>query len=108
MGSVSHVVEGQKELACDVHHLARLGVRLFDSAEGSIGVQSSSESSLVLEVKKKQYLDASLVRLKESVKDQKVEVFSQGGDGVLRLQGRLCILDVDDLRQRIMAEAHGA
>ena len=107
MGSVSHVVEGKKELARDVHRLARLGVRLFDSAEGSIGVQSSSESSLVSEVKEKQYLDASLVRLKESVKDQKVEVFSQGGDGVLRLQGRLCDPNVDDLRQRIMAETHG-
>ena len=85
MGSVLHVVEGKKELAHDVHHLPRLKVRLFDSAEGSIGVQSSFESSLVSEVKEKQYLDASLVRLKELVKDQKVEVFSQGGDGVLRL-----------------------
>ena len=98
MGSVSHMVEGKKELDCDVHFLARLGVRLFDSAEGSIRVQSSSESSLVSEVKEKQYLDASLVRLKESVKDQKVEVFSQGGDGVLRLQGRLCVPNIDDLR----------
>ncbi|KAF3614631.1 hypothetical protein FXO38_32143 [Capsicum annuum] len=35
MGSVSHVVEDKKEFAHDVHHLARLGVRLFDSAEGS-------------------------------------------------------------------------
>ena len=26
MGSVSHVVEGKKELACDVHRLARLGL----------------------------------------------------------------------------------
>ena len=58
-------------------------------------------------MKEKQYLDASLVRLKDSVKDQKVEVFSQGGDGVLILLGRLCVPNVDDLRQRIMAEAHG-
>ena len=64
-------------MARDVHRLARLGVSLFDSAKGSIGVQSSSKSSLVLEVKEKQYLHASLVRLKElSVKNQKVEVFS--------------------------------
>jgi len=53
MGSVSHLVEGKKELARDVHRLARLGVRLFDSAEGSIGVKSSFESSLDLEVKEK-------------------------------------------------------
>ena len=38
MGSVSHVVEGKKELARDVHRLARLRVGLFDSAESSIGV----------------------------------------------------------------------
>ncbi|KAF3680008.1 hypothetical protein FXO37_03563 [Capsicum annuum] len=73
MVSVSHMVEGKKKLAHDVHRLARLGVRLSDSAEGSIGVQSSSKSSLVSEVKEKQYLNSSLVRLKESVKDQKVE-----------------------------------
>ena len=85
-------------MAHDVHRSARLGVRLFDFAEGSIGVQSSSESFLILEVKEKQYLDASLVRLKESVKDQKVEVFSQGGDGVLRLHDRLYVPNVDDLR----------
>ena len=56
--------------------MARLGVRLFGDAEGSIGVQSISESSLVLEVKEKQDRDPTLVRLKESVKDQKVKVFS--------------------------------
>ena len=98
MGNILHVVEGKKELACDVHRLARFGVRFFDSAEGSIGVQSSSESSLVSEVKERKYLDASSVRLKESVKDQKIEVFSQGVDGMLRLQGRLCVPIVDDLR----------
>ena len=98
MGSFLHIGEGQKELARDVHPLDRLGVRLLDSAEGSMLVQSSSESSLVSEVKEKENLDTSLVRLKESVKDQKVEVFSQG-DGVLRLQDRLCVSDVEDLRQ---------
>ena len=59
-------------------------------------------------MKEKQYLDTSLVRLKKSVKDQKVEVFSQGGDGVLRLQGRLCVPNIVDLRQRIMDEVYGA
>ena len=43
-------------------------------------------------------MNPSLVRLKESFKDQKVEVFSQRGDGVLRLQDRLRVPNVDDLR----------
>ena len=39
-----------------------------------------SESFLVFEVKKNKDRDLSLVKLKESVKDQKVEFFSQGID----------------------------
>ncbi|KAF3625198.1 Two-component response regulator ARR22 [Capsicum annuum] len=65
--------QGMKELAHDVHYLARLGVRLLDSAEGSTLEQSSYKSSLVSEVKEKQDKDPSLVRLKESVKDQKTD-----------------------------------
>ena len=69
---------------------------------------NSSESSQVSKVKEKQDRDPSLVKLKESVRDQKVEVFFQGGDGVLHCQGRLCVPGVDDLRQQIFAEAYGA
>lgn len=53
MGSVAHVEYGKKKLAQEVHHLAQLGVRLVDSSEGSVWVQSSSESSQVSEVKEK-------------------------------------------------------
>ena len=35
-----------------------------------------------------------------------MEVFSQGGYGVLAYQGRVCVLDVGELRQHILAEAH--
>ena len=37
-----------------------------------------------------------------------MEVFSQGGDGVLRYQGRLCVPDVRELKQHILAEAHNS
>ena len=78
MGSVAHVEDGKKKLVQEVHQVSQLGVCLVDSSEGSIWVQSSSESSLVSEVKEKQDRDPSLVKLKESVKDQKVKIFSQG------------------------------
>ena len=52
MGCLAHVENDKKELDHDVHHLARLGVRLLDSAEGSM-FQSNFKSSLVSEVKKK-------------------------------------------------------
>ena len=35
-----------------------------------------------------------------------MEVFSQGGDGVLPYQSRLCVPDVGELRKHILAEAH--
>jgi len=51
MGSVTHVDDGKKELACDVHRLEKLGVRLVDSNEGGMVVQNGLESSLVSYVK---------------------------------------------------------
>ena len=36
------------------------------------------------------------------------ETFSQGEDGVLRYQYRLCVLDVDDLKRIILEEYHGS
>ena len=69
MDSVAHVKEDKKKLASDIHQLARLGIRLVDSAEGNVWVQSSFESSLVSEVKEKQDKDPSLIKLKGSVKD---------------------------------------
>ena len=40
------------DLVKDVHRLARLGVRFIDSNSGGVSVHPSSESSLVVEVKK--------------------------------------------------------
>ena len=53
MGSDAQVENGKKKLVQEVHQLARLGVCLVDSAEGSVWVQSISESSLASEVKEK-------------------------------------------------------
>ena len=87
MGSVSHVEEERKELAKDVHRLARLGVRLMSISDGGVMVQNGAKSSLVVEVKEKQHSDPILLELKGAVHNQRVEVFSQGGDSVLRYQG---------------------
>ena len=108
MGSLAHVEEGSKELAKEVHRLAKLGVRLEGVDSGGVVVVDGSRSSLVDEVIVKQDLDPSLVELKASVSSGKVEVFSQGGDGALRYQGRLCVPCVDGVRERILDEAHNS
>ncbi|WMV45442.1 hypothetical protein MTR67_038827 [Solanum verrucosum] len=108
VGSVSHVEEEKRELSRDVHRLARLGVRLEDSPKGGVMVRHNSESSVVVGVKPKQHLDPILMELKDSVLNKPIETFSQGEDGVLRNQRRLCVPDVDCLRETIVEEAHGS
>jgi len=108
MGSTAHVEKGKKELAKNMHRLARLGVRLMDSNEGRVVVMNVAKLSLVSEVKEKQDQDPIFLELKENVNNQKVITFEQGGDGVLRHQGRLCVPKVDELQERIIEEAHSS
>ena len=51
-----------------------------------------------MEDNEKKDIDPILLELKGAVNNERVEVMSQGGDGVLRYQGRLCVLDVGELR----------
>ena len=97
MGSVSHVEEAKRNLVKDVHRLACLSVRFEGSPNGDVAVHHNSESSLVVEVKSKQHLDPLLMESKESILGKLNESFSQGGDGVLRYQGTLCVPNIDDL-----------
>ncbi|KAH0652788.1 hypothetical protein KY289_030466 [Solanum tuberosum] len=87
MGSVAHIEEEKKELVQNIHRLARLGVQLVDSTKGGVMVHNE---------------------LKEVVLKKSVEAFSQEGDGVLRYQGRLCVPNVDDLREQILSEDHNS
>ena len=79
-----------------------------DSTSGGVSVYPSSESSLVVEVKQGQQLDPVLMELKDSVLLKMNDSFALGDDGILRYQDRLCVPDVDDLRTRIVEEAHGS
>ncbi|XP_070055019.1 uncharacterized protein [Nicotiana tomentosiformis] len=107
MSSLAHLEAYQRPLAKKVHRLASLGVRLADSNEGGIIVQNKAESSLVVGVKEKQYKDPLLVQLKEGIHKHKTMGFSLCmDDSTLRYQGRLCVPNIDGLRERIMTEAH--
>ncbi|WMV56466.1 hypothetical protein MTR67_049851 [Solanum verrucosum] len=108
IGSVAHIEEERKELVKDVHRLAHLGVRIMSISDSGVTVRNWAESSFVVEVKEKQDSDLILLELKGAVYNQRVEVFSQGGYGVLCYQGRLCVPDVGKLRQHILAEAHNS
>ena len=98
----------RKELVKNFHWLSRLGVCVKSVSDNGVIFQNGAESSLVVEVKEKQESDSIFLELKGAVNNQRVEVFSQGGDGVLRYQGRLCVPYVGELRQHILAEAHNS
>ncbi|XP_070039283.1 uncharacterized protein [Nicotiana tomentosiformis] len=55
MGSLAHLETYQRPLAKEVHRLASLIVLLASSNKGGVIVQNKAESSLVVEVKEKQY-----------------------------------------------------
>ena len=108
MGNTTHTDDGKKELVKDVFRLDKLGVQLMASTSGRVSIHPSSESSLVIKVKKGQHLDPVLMELKDSVLLKMNEPFAFGGDGILRYQDKLCVPKVDDLRTMIVAEAHGS
>ena len=51
-----------------------------------VTVKNGEESSLIVEVKEKQGSDPIFLELKGAIDNQRVEVFCQGGDGVLLYQ----------------------
>ncbi|XP_070031974.1 uncharacterized protein [Nicotiana tomentosiformis] len=61
MDILAHLEAYQRPLAKEVHRLASLGVRLADASEGGVVVQNRAKSSLMVEVKEKQYNDPLLV-----------------------------------------------
>ena len=61
-----------------------------------------------MEVEDKQNNDPMLLELTGAIHTQRVQVFSQGGYGVLCYQGRLCIPNVSELRHHILAEDHNS
>ena len=90
----------------DVHRLARSGFCLMRISDTGVTVHNGEQYSLVVEVKENQDIDQILLELKGAVHNQRVEVFSQRGYGVLRYQVKLLVLDVGKLRQHFLAESH--
>ena len=87
MDSVSHVEEERTDLVKDFHRFSRLRVHLMSISDSGVIVYNGEESSLVVEVKEKQQNDPILLELKGGIHNQRVEVFSQGGDGVFHYHG---------------------
>lgn len=72
MGSMVHVHAKRREMTRELHQLASIGIQLMDSNDGG-----------VIEVKKRQYKDPVLERIREGIQQKKAMTFELGGDGIL-------------------------
>ena len=59
-------------------------------------------------IKAAQSRDPVLVELEENVRSGKFIDFTIDDEGILWISGRLCVPDVDNLREEILEEAHFA
>ncbi|XP_070007505.1 uncharacterized protein [Nicotiana sylvestris] len=106
MGSLAFIPVEERPLDLDIQSLANRLVRLDISEPSRVLVCVVAQSLLLEQIKSRQFDDPHLVVLREIVLQCSAKEVSIGEDGVLRLQGRLCVSNVDGLRDRILEEAH--
>ncbi|XP_070049780.1 uncharacterized protein [Nicotiana tomentosiformis] len=94
MGILSYLKPDKSDIACDIHQLANLGVRLLDSGNLGVIIQDTTISSLVTEVNECQYEDPVVDHYRYTTSQKEKTPFEITGDGVLRYRGRLCVPNV--------------
>ncbi|XP_070056969.1 uncharacterized protein [Nicotiana tomentosiformis] len=68
--------------------------------------RDTATSSLVIEVKERQYEDPMLVHYRDTTPQKEKTPFEITEDGVLRYGGRLCVPNIAGLRRQVMGETH--
>src|SRR5262249_1425106 len=97
----------RRELAKEMRDLFDMGVHLEFSDSSGLIAHFQVRPRMIDEIKANQDRDPSLVRSKDQVQTGQALGFYII-EGVLRHGDKLCVLDVDGLRQKIMYEAHYA
>jgi hypothetical protein len=62
--------------------------------------------NLLQEIQKGQVEDEKIQEIKRNIKEEKSPDFSEDEEGVLWYKGRICVLSVKELKDRILHEAH--
>ena len=106
MGSLAYIPVGKRPLAVDVQAFANRFVRLDISEPSRVLASVASRSSLYDRIRERQYDDPHLLVLKDTIQHGDARDVTIGDNGVLRMQGRICVPNVDGLRELILEEAH--
>ncbi|XP_070050185.1 uncharacterized protein [Nicotiana tomentosiformis] len=108
MGTLAFILEEERPLALDIQSLANRLVRLDISEPSRVLACVVAQSSLLEQINARQFDDPHMLFLRETVLQGGAKEVTIGDDGVLRLQGCLCVPNVDGLRERILEKAHGS
>ncbi|XP_070054334.1 uncharacterized protein [Nicotiana tomentosiformis] len=108
MGSLVFISAEERPLNLDIQSLANTLLRLDISEPSRVLAYVIAKSSLFEQIKARQFDDPHLLVLRETVLHGGAKEVTLVEDGVLRLQGRLYVLNVDCLREKILEEAHSS
>ncbi|XP_070028948.1 uncharacterized protein [Nicotiana sylvestris] len=108
MGSLAYIPVGERLLALEVQVLANQFVRLDISEPSRVLACMVARSSLLERIHDWQYDDSHLCVLRDTVQRGGAKQVALDDDGVLRLQGRVCVPNVDGLQEFILEEAHSS
>ncbi|WMV23779.1 hypothetical protein MTR67_017164 [Solanum verrucosum] len=108
MGSLAHLTLTRRPLAREIHKLKESGVAFSLGHACSLLACVQAKSSLMEDIEAKQYLDMRLCKIKDEGVLNKNKDFIMDSHGVLRLGNRVCVPDVNDLRQTLLEKAHSS
>ncbi|XP_050233220.1 uncharacterized protein LOC126681708 [Mercurialis annua] len=107
-GSLAHVTtEWQRPLIKEIYTMFSQNIRFEVSYLGSLIAQLSVRPTLIDRIRELQGEDPQLKRVMEEVEKGRCQDFSVV-NGTLKYSTRLCVPDIENLRQKIMEETHGS
>ncbi|XP_070026399.1 uncharacterized protein [Nicotiana sylvestris] len=108
MGSLAYIPVGERPFALYVQALSNQFVRLDVCEPSHVLACTVARSSLFERIRERQYDDPHLLVLRDIVHHRDAKQVTNGDDGVLRMQGHICVPNMDGLRELILGEAHSS
>ncbi|XP_070057033.1 uncharacterized protein [Nicotiana tomentosiformis] len=108
MGIFAYILVCERLLASDIQDLANQFVRLEFSKPSRVLACTFARSSLFGRIGERQYDDPHLLVLRYTVRHRGSKQVTVGDDGVLTMQGRICMPNVDGLCELIIEEANSS
>jgi hypothetical protein len=81
----------------------KLNLRIIANTEA---MEIEVGSNLLQEIRRGQLEDEKVQEIKRNIKEEKSPGFSEDDEGVLWYNGRICVPNVEELKEKILREAH--